>query len=84
MALVPEDGNALLNAIFLRLLPDNMLAALNDKGHLRPWEMAAAAALLHHPGAGAAAIATVDHNISAAHHSGHRPPSRYPSRGARA
>jgi hypothetical protein len=56
MALVPEDSNALLNGMFLRLLPENMRAVLNDKGHLPPRKLAAAAALLHHPRAGAAAV----------------------------
>jgi hypothetical protein len=79
MALVPEDGNVLLNAIFLRLLPDSMRANLNDKGHLPPRELADAAALLYHPGVGAPATAG-DHTVAAAHH---RPTSRSPSKGSR-
>jgi hypothetical protein len=79
MALVPEDTDVLLNAIFLRLLPDNMRAALNDKGHLPPRQLAEAAALLHHPGASATAVTTGDLTVAAARPS-HRSSSRSPSR----
>jgi hypothetical protein len=84
MALVPEEGNALLNTIFLRLLPENMRAALNDKGHLLPRDLAAAAALLHHPGASSiSATGAANHTITAAPFHGQRPPLLSPSQGAR-
>ena len=81
MALVPEDGNILLNAIFLRLLPESMRAILNDRGHLPPRELAEAAALLHHPGADTATAESS--TIAAARPSNHRTPSRSPNRGNR-
>jgi hypothetical protein len=85
MALVLEDSNALLNGMFLRLLPENMRAVLIDKGHLPPRKLAAAAALLHHPRAGATAVTAAmaqhrdrhlpDHNCRLPDHN-HRLPDR--------
>jgi hypothetical protein len=46
MALLPADGNVLVNAIFLRGLPEAMRTALVDKAELPPFELAQAAAQL--------------------------------------
>jgi hypothetical protein len=46
MALFPADGNVLVNAIFLRGLPEAMRTALVDKAELPPFELAQAAAQL--------------------------------------
>jgi hypothetical protein len=48
MALLPADGNVLVNAIFLHGLPEVMRAALADKVELKPFELAQAAARLPH------------------------------------
>ena len=46
MALLPTDGNLMINAIFLRGQTEAMKAALADKAELSPYELAQAAARL--------------------------------------
>jgi hypothetical protein len=59
-ALLPREANVLVNAIFLRRLPEFICIALTDRGELLPGELAAAADLLQHSTpATAASIAAI-------------------------
>jgi hypothetical protein len=81
-ALVPVDGNLLLNAIFLRLLPQHMRDAISDKAHYTPRELANAADNIYNPTTtnSIAAVKQETPTVAAATHQPRRPTSRSPSR----